>query len=86
LPAPELRHFVPIATHGIATPLPPMVLGRVVENEGTGIGIRATAQISKICRDQKFGYRPRQNRKSQVLAFKQRARSMQMKASFTFDT
>jgi hypothetical protein len=76
LPAPELGHFVPIATHGIATPLPSMVLRCIVENEGTRVGIRATAQILELCHDQKFSYRPRQNRKSQMLAFKQRARSI----------
>ena len=63
-----------------------MVLRGVVKNEGTGIGIRATAQILEFCRDQKLGYRPRENRQSQVLAFKQRARSMQMKASLALDT
>jgi hypothetical protein len=86
LPAPELGHFVPIATHRIAAPLTPMVLRCVVENEGTGISIRAAAQILEFCCDQKLGYRPRENRNSQMHAFKQRARSMQMKASFTFDT
>ena len=63
-----------------------MVLRCVVENEDTGIGIRATAQILEFCRDQKLGYRPRENRKSQMLTFEERARSMQMKASFTLDT
>jgi hypothetical protein len=86
LPAPELGHFVPIAAHRIATPMTSMVLRCVVENEDTGIGIRATAQILEFCRDQKLGHRPRENRKSQMLTFEQRARSMQMKASFTLDT
>ena len=63
-----------------------MVLRCVVENEGTGISIRAAAQILEFCCDQKLGYRPRENRNSQMHAFKQRARSMQMKASFTLDT
>src|ERR1700720_1801402 len=77
---------VPIAAHRIATPLTSMVLRCVVENEDTGIGIRATAQILEFCRDQKLGHRPRENRKSQMLTCEQRARSMQMKASFTLDT
>ena len=63
-----------------------MVLRCVVENEDTGIGIRATAQILEFCRDQKLGDRPRENRQSQMLAFEQRARSMQMKAFFILDT
>jgi hypothetical protein len=62
-----------------------MGLRGVVENEGTGIGIRATAQILEFCRDQKLGYRPRENGKSQVLAFEQRPRSMEMKTFFTLD-
>jgi hypothetical protein len=85
LPAPEFGHFVPIAARRIATPLTSMVLRCVVENEDTGIGIRATAQMLEFCRDQKFDYRPRENRKSQMLAFERRARSMQMKAPFTLD-
>jgi hypothetical protein len=85
LPAPELGHFVPIAASRIATPLASMVLGCVVENQDTGIGIRAPAQMLEFCRDQKLDYRPRENRESQMLAFERRARSMQMKASFTLD-
>ena len=86
LPAPELGHFVPIAAHRIATPLTSMVLRGIVENEDTGIGIRATAQVLEFCRDQKLGHRPRKNRQSQLPACEQRARSMQMKANFTLDT
>jgi len=86
LPEPELGHFVPIATHRIATPLTPMVLCCVVENDAAGIGIRATAQILEFCCDQKLGYRPRENRKSQVLALEHRTRSMHMKTSFTLRT
>ena len=71
LPAPELGHFVPIAAHRIATPLTPMVLRCVVENEDTGISIRATAQILEFCRGQKLGYRPRKNRQSQLPAYEQ---------------
>ena len=63
-----------------------MVLRCIVENEDTGVGIRATAQILEFCRDQKLGHRSRENRKSQMLAFEQRARSMQMKAAFILDT
>ena len=86
LSAPELGHFVPIAAHRIATPLTPMILRSVVENEDTGLGVRTTAQILEFCRDQKLGYRPRKNRQSQLLACEQRARSMQMKANLTLDT
>jgi hypothetical protein len=56
LSAPKRGHFVPIAAHRIAAPLTPMVFRCVVENDGAGIGIRATAQIFEFCRDQKLGY------------------------------
>ena len=86
LPAPELGHFVPIAAHRIATPLAPMILRGVVENQDTGIGVGATAQILKFCRHQKLGYRSGKNRQSQLPALEQLARSMQMKTSFALYT
>ena len=84
LPAPELGHFVPVAAHRIAAPLTPVVLGRVVENDATGFGVGTVTQILKVCRDQEFGDRPGENRKSRIPASKDRFRPIQMKDSFPF--
>jgi hypothetical protein len=51
----ELGDFMPISTCGYAAPLPPMILGRVVEIEYAGSRIGAPVDVTEISPGQKSG-------------------------------